>query len=195
MTLETEVKFYIPQQSTIKTALNNAKAVQIKPRVFERNIRYDEGTLTANGIVLRLRQDDRVRLTYKEDTTQVTTGARTRLELETEIADFDTMDAILRKLGYATSMIYEKYRTTYALHSAEIVLDEMPYGIFIEIEGEPDAIEACVNALQLAHEPRIMDSYAGLFERAKSALQLDFRDLTFDNFANLDVPSDIFTDH
>ena len=39
-------------------------------RVFERNVRYenDDKSLTDNGIVVRLRQDHRVRLTYKEPT-------------------------------------------------------------------------------------------------------------------------------
>jgi len=32
-------------------------------------------------------------------------------------------------------MMYEKYRTTFTIGSLEVVLDELPYGNFVEIEG------------------------------------------------------------
>lgn len=190
MAVETEIKIYVSNLAAMQQRLE--KASLHKPRVYEKNVRYDDGSLTQRGVVLRLRQDDRVRLTYKEPSAAQSAGTSSRLELETEIGDFDTMDEILRKLGYATSLIYEKYRTTYKLGAAEIVLDEMPYGNFIEIEGTPTAIEAAVSALGMEKAARILGSYTELFERVKRALELDVRDLTFANFEGIEVDGAVF---
>jgi len=42
---------------------------------------------------------------------------------------------VFEALGYAVYMMYEKYRTTFRLDNLEVVLDELPYGNFVEIEG------------------------------------------------------------
>jgi adenylate cyclase, class 2 len=142
--------------------------------------------------VLRLRQDTRVRLTYKADKTEVQEGVTSRAELEVEISDFDTMEAILNRLGFYSYMIYEKYRTTYTLDGAEIVLDEMPYGNFIEIEGQMDAIKRLLKSLELEDAPRYTDSYTRLFDYVRRNLKLDIKDLTFANFEGVDVTESTF---
>ena len=38
--------------------------------------------------------------------------------------------------------MYEKYREAFDLNDLEIVLDEMPYGNFVELEGNEQAIKA-----------------------------------------------------
>jgi adenylate cyclase class 2 len=195
MALETEVKIYLPNLATMRLSLESVGASLAKPRLFERNLRYEnaERSLAPNGVVLRLRQDDRGRITYKGPAIiQESSGISTRAELETEIGDIAIMDAILQKLGFQVSLIYEKYRTTYQLHSAEVVLDEMPYGDFMEIEGEAKAIEQVLQTLDLTQTPRIIGSYVVLFEAVKTTLGLDFRDLSFDNFAGIQVPAEIF---
>lgn len=194
MPLETEVKFYIGDLGAVAEKLQAAGAILHKPRVHERNLRFDtpDNGLTAREIVLRLRQDDRVRLTYKAPSEQQSVGSHSRLELETGVSDFDSMAAILEALGFQTSWVYEKYRSTYTLDSAEIVLDEMPFGGFIEIEGGAEAIERVITALDLTKAPRILASYAELFEGVKAALGLPFRDLTFPNFEGLSISPEIF---
>jgi adenylate cyclase class 2 len=193
--LETEVKIYLTDLATIQARLHALGATQSKPRLFERNIRYEnvEESLTSNAIVLRLRQDDRVRLTYKEPYTGVqSAGSITRVELETEIGNFEAMHAILQKLGYHPHVNYEKYRTTYQHEGAEIVLDEMPYGHFMEIEGTPQIIEHLVVQLELGDYPRLIHSYMDLFERIKQRLGLSIHDLTFTNFEGIHVPAQLF---
>ena len=71
-------------------------------------------------------------------------GIFRRFEAEVVVSDFETMDVILRRLGYVVSLIYEKYRATYTLGDAEIVLDELPYGNFTEIEADEPTIERVV---------------------------------------------------
>jgi adenylate cyclase, class 2 len=195
MALETEVKIYLAQPELLPQKLAQIGAILSKPRVFERNIRYenDEGSMTPNNIVLRLRQDDRGRITYKESSKQqASAGTTTRMELETEIGDIEVMDAILQKLGFHPHMVYEKYRTTYELGSAEIVFDEMPYGNFVEVEGEAEDIEQIIVELELAHAPRIKSSYVTLFETVKAQLGLNVRNLSFENFAGIRVPPELF---
>jgi adenylate cyclase class 2 len=191
---ETEVKLYVPYLEAVQARLETIGAELTAPRVYERNVRYDnaERTMTPAGIVLRLRQDTRARLTYKADGTEQN-GIVSRFEAEVEVSDFDTMETILGRLGYTPYMIYEKYRTTYELDGAEIVLDEMPYGNFVEIEGDEGTIEKVINRLGLHKATRYDGSYAVLFERVRQALGLTFTDLTFANFKGVDVPESAFS--
>jgi adenylate cyclase class 2 len=190
---ETEIKLYVPHLELVQVWLERVGAKLTAPRVYERNVRYEnaERSLTPDGIVVRLRQDSRVRLTYKEDAS-VQEGVVSRTEIEVEVSDFDGMQIILGKLGYHPHMIYEKYRTTYELDDAEIVLDEMPYGSFVEIEGDREVIETVIKRLELGGAARYPGSYTTLFERVKDHLGLVFDDLTFDNFKNVDVPESAF---
>lgn len=190
---ETEVKLYVPYLEAVQARLETIGAKLTAPRIYERNVRYDnaERSMTPAGIVLRLRQDTRARLTYKAEG-DVKNGITSRFEAEVEVSDFDAMETILGRLGYTPYMIYEKYRTTFELDGAEIVLDEMPYGNFVEIEGDEDTIEKVINRLGLQKAARYDGSYAVLFERARRALGLTFTDLTFANFKGVDVPESAF---
>lgn len=197
---ETEVKIAVADLNVIRERLEAAGAALRAPRVFERNVRYEDaaGSLTPRDIVLRLRQDTVARVTYKAPPNEGMAQAanvRTRFEAEVTVSDFDTMDIILRRLGFRPHVVYEKYRTTYQLDEAEVVLDEMPFGPFIEVEGTADAIERTLDRLGLADAPRILVSYLVLFDRVKGALKLDAHDLTFDNFAGVDVPPEVFVGH
>jgi adenylate cyclase class 2 len=195
---ETEVKLYVPDLAGLAARLEREGATLSAPRVLERNVRYDRADrgLYTRRAVLRLRQDTRVRLTYKEDPPEpVTAGVgKTRTEIELEVADFDAMQAILDKLGYQPYLVYEKYRTTYTLDEAEITLDEMPFGNFAEIEGTQEAIGRLLPRLGLEGAPQFGVSYTLLFERVRAALGLEFTDLTFDNFQKIAVPFSAFAE-
>jgi adenylate cyclase, class 2 len=189
---ETEIKLYVPDLQAVAEALRAAGAVQETERVYERNVRYDdaERSLTPRGMVIRLREDQRIRLTYKDDGV-VTNGINSRFEAEVEVSDFNTMEMILGKLGFTPYMIYEKYRTTFTLDGTEIVLDELPYGNFVEIEGTVEQIEAVIARLGLGSAARQTGSYARLFERIRSKRGFTFTDLTFANFAGQTItPAD-----
>jgi len=190
---ETEIKLYVPDLEGVRERLESAGAELIVPRVFERNVRYEDAgkTLTPRGIVVRLREDTHARLTYKEDKS-VEEGIATRFEAEVEVSDFGVMETILGKLGYMPFLSYEKYRTTYALDGAEVVLDEMPYGNFVEIEGTREGIEQLIEKLGLGDAPRLEASYVELFERVKQKLGLTFTDLTFAHFEGVSVGSEVF---
>ncbi|MAU09013.1 MAG: hypothetical protein CL607_04265 [Anaerolineaceae bacterium] len=188
---ETEVKLHTPNLKSIVEVLEANGAKLVSERVFERNVRYEdhEHGLTPQGIVVRLRQDVRTLLTYKGPGV-VENGIISREEFEVEVDDYDMMDLILDRLGYFPFMAYEKYRTTYELDGAEIVLDELPYGNFTEIEGDVTTIEATVKKLKLSEAERLPHSYASIFDIVRQNLELDMPHLTFDAFEGIVVPAE-----
>ena len=192
--LETELKLYVPLLNAVERKIEAAGGKLSAPRVYENNIRYDDadGELGASGTVLRLRMDTRARLTYKDGERLLGEYGSSRFEAEVEVSDFEDMETILLKLGFHPVMRYEKYRTTYQLEGAEVTLDEMPYGNFVEIEGDEDAIGRVVEKLQLHDAKRMSASYTTLFKFVKKNLRLDFDDLTFANFKGIKVPESAF---
>jgi adenylate cyclase class 2 len=192
---ETEVKLYVPDLEAVARRLQEVKARLKTARVHEVNVRYDTDAmkLSRGQKVLRLRRDNRVRLTVKDERGEPNaSGVSSRYEAEVEVSDFDEMEAILEKLGYRPYMTYEKYRTTYELEGAEVTLDEMPFGSFVEIEGDVDAIEQALELLQLQEATRFGEGYILLFENVKRNLGLQMQDLVFENFKGIDVPQSAF---
>jgi hypothetical protein len=89
--------------------------------------------------------------------------------------------------GWLVCFIYEKYRRSYRLGECEIELDELPIGAFAEIEGPPAVVPVQAAALGFDWSERLVDSYAGLFERVRARLRLKARDLTFEAFQGVVV--------
>ena len=180
---ETEVKLHTPDLAAVREALESGGATLTHPRVYERNLRYEDAdeSLTPRGIVLRLRQDTAAKLTYKAGESYAD-GIVSRFEAEVRVSDFETMDGILRRLGFHEALVYEKYRTTYEFMGAEVVLDELPYGDFTEIEGDAESIERVVATLGLDDCRRMEGSYTDIFADVKARLEMDARDLTFEAF-------------
>lgn len=194
---EIEVKFYVKDLGKVEARLLEMCARLLRPRVHELNLRFDrpDGSLRREHRVLRLRQGDDARLTYKEPST-IMEGAMSRREIEFSVSDFGTAQNFLEALDYQVVVMYEKYRTTYMIETSEvskdlggltlIMLDELPYGNFVEIEG-PDAasIHAAADRLGLKWEAAIAESYLALFERLAKTRGLTFGEVSFANFTHL----------
>ena len=187
--IEKEAKFYVRDLKKIEQQIKAFGGVIVQPRVFESNLRFDtsKGELSASYQVLRLRQDMRARLTFKGPA-DPNSEVSARLEYEVEISDLATGRHILEALGYQVITIYEKYRTSYALDDVEISLDEMPFGSFMEIEGaDTQHIQAMAGKLNLKWENRSALSYLRIFSQVKEQLDLSMRNLTFDNFLEVEI--------
>lgn len=184
--LEVEVKFLVNSLDAVRARLAAAGAALVAPRVHEQNVRYDtaDGALLARQSLLRLRRDSRVRLTYKGLAAQdAASEAKIREELEVTVDDFDQTALILTRLGFAPLQTYEKYRETYHWRDVEVVLDETPFGQFVELEGATDeALRAAAGALGLDWSQRVLANYLALMEMARQHFGLSFADLTFANF-------------
>lgn len=186
---EIEAKFYIRDMAGLEQRLLACGGRLVQPRTFENNLRFDtpDRALGNRYQVLRLRLDTAARLTFKGPGV-LQDGVKIRQEIEFTVGDFDAAHALLEALGFRLIMAYEKYRTTYDLGGVHVLLDELPYGPFAEIEG-PDlaTIQATGRSLGLAFDAAVEQSYTMLFEQLKISLGLSFRDLTFENFAKLQI--------
>jgi adenylate cyclase class 2 len=188
--LEIEVKFLLADAGAFRQRLLAAGADLHRERIYERNIRFDSpwNGLALQGKLLRLRQDTSAQLTYKgEPESPVDSDARVREELEVTVSSFEVMSAILERVGFEEKEIYEKYRETFTLGEVEIVLDELPFGNFVELEGPETAIRQAASDLDLDWNRRILTNYLQLMAQLKSHFNLPFDDLTFENFADLDL--------
>ena len=186
--IEIEVKFSVADPEQIRNTLHRCGARLVTGRVFEVNHRYDDPNdeLRKKRMILRLRKDTRARLTLKGKPAGATeSDFKVHTELEVEVDDFDTMERIIQALGFERRQTYEKWRETYALHDTEIVLDTLPYGEFIEIEGDRENIRYVCELLGLDWEQRILTSYIELFEREKKRKGFTFSDITFENFKGI----------
>jgi len=116
---------------------------------FEENILYSGGHIEPGVSILRMRRvGNNATLTYKKRIPGAS-SIKQRLEEETEIAGPEAMAAILEALGFSPAMVYEKRRQTWRLGQTEIVIDVLPFGLFMEIEGRVNQIKAVERKLGL----------------------------------------------
>ena len=184
--LETEVKFYLSDMDLIRTRMMNLGAV-FKHRHFETNIRFEDAkkSLIQKKSLLRLRKDNKITLTYKTEPPFKDNQFKTLQEFEVEVSDFDTMEHILKSLGFQEEQVYEKWRETYVFGDTHLCLDTMPYGDFLEIEGKKESIQQLVSQIGLLWEKRILLNYLAIFDIIKRQLNLSFYDVTFGNFNHI----------
>jgi adenylate cyclase class 2 len=184
--LETEVKFLLTDPAAFRRRLQAAGAVA-RGEVSEINYRYDDagGRLQAARCLLRLRRDRRNWLTFKKPHPAGGHQFKTHEEIEIAVSDFDSAAQLLESLGFRRVQIYEKRRATFELAAAEICLDHMPFGHFIEIEGPPEAVVSIADALALPWSRRILANYLQIFAFLRESFALPFDDVTFANFESV----------
>jgi adenylate cyclase class 2 len=141
MAIEIEKKYRLTaaQKQFVLDSLKEIGA-EFEGEDFEENILFRGGDLVAKQAVLRLRKiGERTILTYKQKI-QNDFAAKYQIEYETEVSDFDEIVNIFESLGFRRSLVYEKRRRTWKFRQVEIVLDVLPFGDFMEIEGSITAI-------------------------------------------------------
>jgi len=107
---------------------------------FEENTLFSGDGLDPQHSVLRLRRvGKRAILTYKERF-PTRSDIKHQREDETAVADAEAMELILDALGFTPALVYEKRRETWKLGNTEIVIDQLPFGLFMEIEGDEQSI-------------------------------------------------------
>jgi adenylate cyclase, class 2 len=143
VSIEIEKKFRLTkkQREAVLARLSELGA-ELKGTEFEENTLYGGEQIDLSRSVLRLRRvGARAILTYKERF-PTTSSIKHQQEDETEVGDANALDAILQALGFAPALVYEKRRMTWQLGHAEIVVDDLPFGLFMEIEaGEAEINE------------------------------------------------------
>jgi adenylate cyclase class IV len=183
---EIEVKLRISDVAEMHRKLL-ALGATYRGRVHERNTVYDTAAsdFRRRGGLLRIREetpapnsavlgpqearrhsssmDRRTILTSKATPPPGGAGGRRYKEkLERELVvpgSPDRWHGILRGLGLKCGFRYEKFRSIFGLFGLILDLDETPAGAFIEIEGQPRAIDRA--ARSLGFTPR--DYYRGTY--------------------------------
>ena len=136
MPIEIEKKYRLtPSQRRAIEKRMRALGYKPKPVEFEKNTIYRGGKLRFGKRALRLRRvnGDTI-LTFKERI-PTKSAMKHQKENETRVGNPDATHAILEALGFSRALVYEKRRVRWQVGKAKVVLDELPYGLFMEIEA------------------------------------------------------------
>jgi adenylate cyclase, class 2 len=148
--IEVEKKFRLTkrQRDAVVKRLPEVGA-SLEREDFEENTLFSGETLELGSSVLRLRRvDGRATLTYKKRLPS-SSAIKQQREEETGVANPEAMQAILIALGFTPALVYEKRRQTWRLGRTEIVIDVLPFGLFMEIEGTVGDIKSVERRLGL----------------------------------------------
>jgi len=165
VSIEHEAKFRLGDCRDMEPRLRKLGRLRT-PWHFESNTVYDrDGELAASGRLLRLRRALTSTLTFKEPAPDPgTSGVKSRIERESDTADPRAMDSILRGLGYAPRLRYEKFRSVWELPQGLVFLDILPFGHFLEIEARPDCIGTIAQEMGLDPGHAMDKSYHSLHQ-------------------------------
>ncbi|MBP1773843.1 MAG: class adenylate cyclase [Holophagaceae bacterium] len=163
-TVETELKLRIPATGPFRPLLEALGFQEVVPAQAELSVLWDrEGSLRDAGSALRTRRfAGRTRLTWKGPKVPDAL-LKIRPEFETGIEDGEALEAILRALGFEPVMRMEKVRAVWERAELEACLDETPFGCYLELEGDPQAIRAAMEGVGLAPDRAETRSYPELY--------------------------------
>ena len=166
MGLEKELKFPVSDCRSLLPALEETAAC-IAPWYFESNLVLDtpERALFHRGELLRLRWGKGDKLTFKAPCPETGNSMiKVMEELETGVADLSVLTTILHRLGFTRELRYEKFRSKWTFGAALICLDILPFGHFVEIEGEEENIVETATVLGLSLDSARRANYHTLFQ-------------------------------
>jgi adenylate cyclase class IV len=128
--------------------------------------RYDlNGTLLALDHVLRLREmigpgaESEFLVSWKGPTGVTPEGYKSRTELQYQVRPSSAPPAeLFERLGYQEVQRIERYVEYYRLEGAEVRIEWYPrMDVLIEVEGEPEAIEAALRCIGIPREEWLAD--------------------------------------
>lgn len=128
----------------------------IKEGIFPR-IKYVEGG--KKEIILTVKRKTKENAQFFE---------REEMEVKVEEGEnIDTLREILMSLGFSKEIVFEKKRKNVFKDDIAISFDELPFGFFVEFEGEPETIDRYLDEFNFSNRPRITRAYLGLWEDYK----------------------------
>jgi adenylate cyclase class 2 len=163
MPIEIEKKYRLDQKQRLAVERRLREAGALKhPVENEENTIYRGGRLDFGGCALRVRRiGQRAILTFKQ---RIPTSSpiKHQHEEETEVASADKVNSILQSLGFQPALVYEKRRRRWKLGKAEVVIDELPFGLFMEIEASEKAITRIEKKIGAEDLPAVLETYPTL---------------------------------
>lgn len=143
---------------------NRLRGLGYKPKKveFEENTIYRGGNLEFGKRAMRLRRvNGEAILTFKQ---RIPTNSpiKHQQENETHVSDAEATHEILSALGFAPALIYEKRRTRWDVGKAKLVIDELPFGLFMEIEASERDIKRVEKLIDGGTLPAVNETYPSL---------------------------------
>jgi len=179
--MEVEVKVPVSDPDAMRKTITSAGGKMTREKHFESNTLFDyaDRSLSAAGCLLRIRElPEGALLTFKGKVVPHE-KFKTRPEAETICEDSQAVKSILHSLGLRAFFRYQKYREEYFLDDALICLDEMPFGFYLEIEGEEESIVTVTKKLALDQGTFSKRSYAALYSEICREKGVPFGDILF----------------
>jgi predicted adenylyl cyclase CyaB len=166
MAIEIEKKYRLTRAER-RAIEKRLRALGLKPEPvdFEENTLYRGGNLKPGTRALRLRRvNERAILTFKERHPGKSSVKRQR-EDETVVADADATHEILNALEFSPALVYEKRRTLWNVGKAKVVIDELPFGLFMEIEASEREIKRVEKQIGAENLEAVHETYPTLTAR------------------------------
>lgn len=173
MPIEIEKKYRLNKRQRQRIVERLSSIASFVSEEFEENTLYAGKGIDRRNSVLRLRRvADHAILTFKKRYPSKS-SIKHQLEEETQVGDAQSCDALLKALGYVEALVYEKRRSTWRLGEAEIVIDELPFGLFMEIEAAVEEIlrlEKLLGITKLKPEEKTYPQLAELSGKKKGSV-------------------------
>jgi adenylate cyclase class 2 len=181
--IEVEVKLrYGASPGAAQSMIEGHGYQLVEPRSLESDQVFDrqDGELRRSDQLLRLRKaGDRAMITFKGPSRRE--RHKSREEIEFDVSDAAALTEVLERLGYAPRFRYEKYRTKFAAQGETgfITIDETPIGVFLELEGPPEWIDATATRLGFSPSEYLTSSYSSLYAAYRRSNPEAPADMTF----------------
>ena len=163
MPIEIEKKYRLSLKDR-RAIEKHLRALGAEPMAVEHeeNTIYCGGNLGFGLRALRLRRvNGEAILTFKERIPS-RSPIKHQKENETAVKNADAADAILRGIGFTPGLIYEKRRTRWDVGKAKVVIDELPYGLFMEIEASEKEIKRVEKIIAAERLPVVVETYPSI---------------------------------
>jgi adenylate cyclase, class 2 len=183
--METEVKIRVLERDSFERKLPALGFARVTGRTLERNTLYDtpERRLRNSRQILRIRQyGSKWVVTHKSvPSGQTEEGPhKSRVETETVVEDGPVLGKVFEAIGFSPVFVYEKWRTEWADQQGHCVLDETPLGLYAELEGPGDWIDATAQQLGIGESEFITLSYGRIFESWRDETGSEAQNFTFE---------------
>ena len=182
--VETEIKVRVIDRDDFEAKLPALGFTRLTARTAERNTLYDtpDRKLRNSRQILRIRlYGEKWVLTHKSVPAGLTAEGRhkQRVETETQIEDGLVLGTVFEALGFTPVFVYEKWRAEWADATGHCVVDETPLGVYAELEGPSDWIDATAQNLGIAQDQFITLSYGRIFEMWREQSNSPAQNFTF----------------
>lgn len=133
----------------------------------EKTIRFDtqDKKLEKNDIYLRIKTGNENVVTLKEPNNNDRKKFFESNNRMFQIDDIDSYCYIMEQIGFSKKYIMEKYRLSWCYKKIEFYIDELPFGIYLELKGEKEEINKMIKILKINQEVLIKDTYWEIYAK------------------------------